>query len=40
MMRALNRAVGVVFGALLWTAAVYAIIGVALSGLWLLSPLW
>jgi hypothetical protein len=40
MRSVLNRTVGVVFEALLWTAAVYAIVGVALGGLWLLSPLW
>ena len=39
-MSALNKAVGVVFEALAWTVAVYAIVGVALGGLWFFSPLW
>ena len=39
-MSALTKAVGVVFEALAWTVAIYAIVGVTLGGLWLLSPLW
>jgi hypothetical protein len=30
----------VVFEALAWTLAIYALIGVAFGSLWLLSPLW
>jgi hypothetical protein len=39
-MSALTKAVGVVVEAVAWTFAIYAIVGVTLGGLWLLSPLW